>query len=392
MRMKFLNYKSILQQKNEEIEKIPLILNNKKIKSSSRKNKKIKQQLRKKISSTRIRKFNSIPDNTNLFFYAKPSLAEIQLKLNLSSFLRFYMKRNKTELLYENHIKNATHEQAYRFFYNKLMGKIQTYQLIDTDRGKNFEFSTNKLTKVVSLFTYLFYFIPIPILNEGSGGVTRFGLKLGSEQRKIKKTKNKLKHCITDANFITLLSILLTKIHERDFEHQEELELFIETRFQDFWALFKNQVKKNPNKLDLNQFWSEFLAQYFNALNCPLQKEDFHEIVNTAVKENIKKEEKKNNLLHLSELWQPAALNTLDLIASVEYLFKNLETNLQKECFMNHCKALIQNNNERNFISISPPLTPPASFWSIKSDRFDLQTTTHLSNFTNAAPLIVSCT
>ncbi len=388
--MKFLNYKLILQQKNEEIEKIPLILKNKKIKSSSRKNKKIKQRLRKKISSNRIKKFDSTPDTTNLFFYTKPPLAEIKLKLNLSSFLRFYMKSNKTEPLYENYIKNPTHEQAYRFFYNKLMGKIQTYQLIDTDRGENFELSSNKFTKLANLFTHLFNFIPLPILSDCTGGVMQFGFKQASEKRKIKKTKTKLNHCITDTNFIKLLSILLTRIHERDFEHQEELELFIETIFQDFWALFKSQVKKNPNKLDLNQFWSEFLVEYFKALNCPLQKEVFYGIVNTAVKENLKKEEGKNTLLHLSELWQPADLNTPALIASIEYLFKNLETNLQKECFMNHCKALIQNNNEKNFISISPPLTHPASFWSIKSDRFDLQTTTQLSNFTNAAPLIAS--
>ncbi|MDQ8039387.1 MAG: hypothetical protein REH83_03170 [Rickettsiella sp.] len=320
--MKTLNYKLRLHsnlKNEEEISSISTLLKNKKIVSSTKKIKKIKSELRRKISRKRIQRFDKKLENRNVFFYKKPSSAEIQLKNNFSILLRFYINTDKTERLYENHIENVFNERvnrAYRFFYNRLSGKIQTYQLLVTDQGNNFEISSNKFTKIAVLFTYLFYFIPVPILNESSGGATRYGLKLASEKRKIKKTKNKLDRCITDPNFIKLLSILLTIIHQSDFTHQENIELFLENIFQNFWILFKKQAKAYPNKENLINFWSEFLVTYFNDLKCPLQKENFYENVKKMIKES-------QAIIH-----QKSSFNLLDKCAlTIDMAHSNLPIN-----------------------------------------------------------------
>lgn len=375
--MQNLNYSLILPSKHEDQEKIPLFSKGKNSIYFRKKNKKFNKSLRKKISRKRMRKkLDMQSKNKNLFFCTKPSLLEIQLQINLASFLRLYTQNKKTELLYENAIGTSDNEQTYRFFYNKLIGKIQTYQLIDTDQGANFEFSANKFTKFANPFTYLFYFIPIPVFNVGAGNIARIGLKFKSDQRKIQKTKNKLRHCITETNFIKLLSILLTKIHERDIKHQENIELFLETRFKDFWTLFKQQAKKNPNKADLNQFWTELFVQYFKKLNCPYQKEDFYEAVKTLPKENTKSESLKN----LSEL-QPSAIDPFILIATIGLLYKTLETNLQQEFFIIHFQKLIQTYiDEINFIHTLSLLRQPTCFWPAQSTELQTASTCHFIN------------
>ena len=337
--------KLLLHLNNENKEMIPIILKSKKNIAPIKKNKKFKPSLRKKISYKRIKKFNSELENIKLFFYTSPSLAEIQLNINLASFLRIYLKSNKVDLLYEKFIDDVSDEskyctyRAYHFFYNKLAGKIQTYQLIDTDQGQNFVFSKNKLAKLASLFSHLFYFIPVPTLNQCSGGITRCGLKLASEHRKINKTKKKLHHCITDTNFIKLLSILLAKTHACDYAHQEKLELFLETRFKDFWSLFKRQAKEQPNK-NLNQFWLETFVQYFKELKCSLQKKDFYNIVKNLIQACQKEENLK--VRFITPQSQSASNTFTSLSMAFELLCKTLETKLQQEFFIRYIKDLIQ--------------------------------------------------
>lgn len=276
----------------EKKEKNALILKGKRIIRYIKKNK-IKENLRKKISKKRIKKFHTLSGNRNLFFSTQAlSPLETQFKQNLTELLSIYDKTNKIEQIHANHIdeadKNSVDKKfknacSYRYFYNKLSGKIQTYQLIDTDQGTNFRFSPNIGARILNLLTYGLNFIPAPLINGGSGGLARCAINISSDQRKIKKTKNKLDHCITETNFIKLLSILLTKIHEPDFSQQENLDLFLGKQFKNFWSVFKKQVKENPNREDLGKFWSECLLTYFQELKCPLLKENCFEKIDSML-------------------------------------------------------------------------------------------------------------
>jgi hypothetical protein len=319
------NKSSIFNHDTEE--KKPLILKRKRLIRSIKKNK-IITNLRKKISKKRINQFKASSENRNLFFSPKFSLLETQLKEKLASVLHLYTKTNKVEEIYENHIDGTPSEYSYRYFYNKFSGKIQTYQLIDTDQGKNFRFAPNLFTKLLGLLSYGFNFIPVPLINEGSGGLSRYALNTQSDQRKIKKTKNKLDHCITEHNFIKLLSILLTKTHEPDFSHQENINLFLEKQFKNFWSLFKKQAKKSPNTADLNTFWSECLFAYFKELKCPLLKENFYNNINTLFKETSMRENSAN--LFVTDAWQSTTSVNLPNPCTTP-IYDNLETNLQQQ-------------------------------------------------------------
>ena len=283
-----------------------------------------KNKLRNQIPSKKI---NFSQKNKNLFFINNASPIEIQLKNKLSAFLHFYTNSNETEQVYRNTIENTANEYVSRFFYNKLLGKIRAYQLIDTDRGSNFEFSPDLFTKIVGTSLNVFYVIPIPAVPGLMAGAGQVGLKIHSDKKKINKTKNKLDHCIPENNFVKLLSILLTKTHEADFAHQEKIDLFLEKTFENFWSLFKKQAKENPNREHLNQFWTECLVEYFKELKCPLLQESFYENLNTMVKE-------------IQTGCKPISHDTpQEIIASS---VKNSEINLQQQLFIMHfIKALL---------------------------------------------------
>ncbi len=246
-----------------------------KIKKIKRKNK-----LRDQIPSKKLT-ISFLANSKNLFFTNKASPIEIQIKNKLSVFLGFYTNSNETERIFRNTIENTSNEYAYRFFYNKLLAKLHSYQLIDTDRGSNFELSPNTFTRVVGTLLNVFYVVPILVIPGLIASSGQVGLKVASNKRKINKTKNKLDHCIPETNFIKLLSILLTKTHESEFSYQENIDLFLEKTFKNFWSLFKTQAKNNPNREQLNQFWSECLNEYLKELKCPLLQENFYENLNT---------------------------------------------------------------------------------------------------------------
>jgi hypothetical protein len=248
-----------------------------KIKKIKRKN-----NLRKQLPSKLF--FSS--KNTPLFFIKTPTAIEIQIKNKLATLLSFYTNSTEVEQIYRDTIENTGNEHVYRFFYNKLSGKIQTYQLIDTDRGSNFVLTPNLFTKITGTLFKLVYILPIAAIPGMIAGAGHVGLKTASDNRKVNKTKNKLDHCIPEDNFIKLLSILLTKTHEPEFSYQENTDLFLENTFKNFWSLFKQQAKTNPNKEHLNQFWSTCLMEYFKELKCPLMQENFYENLTTMTNNN----------------------------------------------------------------------------------------------------------
>lgn len=258
------------------------------------------------------------------------------LKNNLSILLDFYEDTQKTDQLYKEAIlvedpkKAARNKLAYRFFYNKLAGKLQTYQLIDTDRGENLAFSSNLATKVVATALNLVYVIPIPIIPAVIAGAGQVALKITSDKRKIAKTKNKLDHCIPENNFIKLLSSLLTKIHEPDFKNQENIDLFLAPIFQNFWSLFKNQAKENPKRENLNEFWSGCLVEYFKRLKCPLRQENFYEKVVAMAEKNWPK-------ANPGEPTNSPSPTT----ASIAPVVNHWGTNLQQQLLILYCIQLL---------------------------------------------------
>lgn len=223
----------------------------------------------------KIKKFHKFENNKFLFFNSKESLIESQLKAKLANFIAHDNTSDIIQNIYQQYIKNnKLNEYAYRHFYNKLSAKIDILKIIDLDRGKNIALVPNIVAKLLSLLTY-----SVELTSSakviGLGAVARHGINEISHGRKVKNAKNKLDHCITDINFIKLLSLCLTKMHELDFSHQERLDIFIDKQFLNFWSLFKKQAKLCSDTENLNRFWSTCLLLYFKELKCPLLKENF---------------------------------------------------------------------------------------------------------------------
>lgn len=245
------------------------------------KKRKTKNSLSQQVSKLKKTKYFYSTDNKNAFFNCpqKPSI-ESQLTLKFASLIPQYNIGDVIENLYQQTMQNnKLNERAYRHFYNRLSAKIEILKIIDLDQGKNIDLAANMLTKILSLFTYATELTSSAILI-GLGAGSKHGMKHISDKRKVKKAKNKLNHCITDVNFIKLISILLTKMHELDFSQQENLELFIDKQFLNFWSLFKKQAKLYSDTDDLNTFWSTYLAFYLKELKCPLLIENFANFLN----------------------------------------------------------------------------------------------------------------
>jgi hypothetical protein len=237
--------------------------------------KKPKKSLWQKVSKKRRQSLNKIEENKSLFFIPKESLVESQVKESLMSLIPQYHAENSINKLYQPYIQNKnSNERAYAHFYNKLSAKIDILKIINLDQGKNIALNPNIVCKLISLLTYSAELVSSAILI-GIAEATRHGVNEISDMRKIKNAKNKLNHCITDLNFIKLVSIILTKTHEPDFSHQENIDYFIDEQFLKFWSVFKKQAKLYSDSQDLNSFWSTCLFEYFKELKCPLLKDNF---------------------------------------------------------------------------------------------------------------------
>jgi hypothetical protein len=150
------------------------------------------------------------------------------------------------------------------------------------DKGKNIALVPNLVAKLLCLLTYSVEMASSHILRT-LGASARHGINKVSELRKIRSCKNKLAHCITDYKFISLLSILLTKMHTLDIPQQKNLDSFIDKHFLNFWSLFKKQAKLFPNTENLNGFWSTCLFTYFKELNSPSLQQNFEYCLNNMI-------------------------------------------------------------------------------------------------------------
>ncbi len=216
-----------------------------------------------------------LEENNNLFFNRKEPLFESQLKKCLFDFLPRYTQENSLHALYQRYIQhNKNNEYAYLNFYNKLSAKVDILKIINLDQGKNIALAPSLVCKLFSFFTHSVE-LASSIILAGLAAVTQYGIKEVSDRIKVKNAKNKLNHLITDLNFVKLISIILTKVHEPDFAHQERLDYFLDEQFLKFWSLFKKQAKIDTEITDLTIFWSTCLVEYFKELKCPLLKDNF---------------------------------------------------------------------------------------------------------------------
>ena len=268
--------------------------------------KKSKKSLWQKVTKKRrqqLKLSNSLKINKHLFLNQQLPLAESQLKDNLLAFLPEYHAENVIHKLYERFIQNnKINEHAYLHFYNRISAKVDVLKIIDGDQGKNIALNSDLVSKVVSALTHSVGLVS-SVIFDVIGAVIRCGISEISDMRKIKKAKNKLNHWITDLNFIKLLSIVLTKIHEPDFAHQEKIDYFLDEKFLIFWTLFKKQAKIDTEIPDLNDFWSTCLVEYVKELKCPLLKENFERCLNEMFK--LLKLPFSESLPTLTEINQP---------------------------------------------------------------------------------------
>ncbi|MFM2322889.1 MAG: hypothetical protein RLZZ225_1042 [Pseudomonadota bacterium] len=244
------------------------------------------------ISKKRKKIFNRLENKKLLFNFSETlvdgPLAKNELNLDLlkdklAHFILEYNEANKVEKLYQQYILgNELNERSYRSFYNKLSAKIEVLKIISVDKGKNIALVPNLIAKLLCLLTYSVEMASSHILRT-LGASARHGINKVSELRKIRSCKNKLAHCITDYKFISLLSILLTKIHTLDIPQQKNLDSFIDKHFLNFWSLFKKQAKLSPNTENLNGFWSTCLFTYFKELNSPSLQQNFEYCLNNMI-------------------------------------------------------------------------------------------------------------
>lgn len=242
------------------------------------------KSLWKKVSKKRRNGFSQIEKNKNLFFTPKDTLIDLHVKESLLSFMPQYEDETIVRKIYQHCIKNNRlsttqknkflNERAYFNFYNKLSAKIDILKIIDLDRGKNLALNQSLACKFISLLTSSAGFVSSPLCHVVAAA-TRHGISKISDRIKIENAKNKLNHCITDTNFIKIISIILTTIHEPDFYHQERLDYFLDEQFLKFWLVFKKQANIDTDAHDLNHFWSTCLFEYFKKLKCPLLKANF---------------------------------------------------------------------------------------------------------------------
>jgi|GEM_PF-1764518 hypothetical protein len=314
--MYFENYKILFSNKEKEPnlfkKRLPYDLIKKSKKSLWQKvTKKRRQQHKLSNSSLKI--------NKHLFLNQQLPLAESQLKDNLLAFLPEYHAENVIHKLYERFIQNnKINEHAYFHFYNRISAKVDVLKIIDADQGKNIALNPDMVSKVVSALTYSAGLVS-SVIFDVIGAVIRHGICEISDMRKITKAKNKLNHWITDLNFIKLLSIVLTKIHEPDFAHQEKIDYFLDEQFLIFWTLFKKQAEIDTEIPDLNDFWSTCLVEYIKVLKCPLLKDNFERCLNEMFK--------------LLQLPFPKSLPTLTEINQPN-LSKGVNTNSQESIFL----------------------------------------------------------
>ncbi|WP_342227963.1 hypothetical protein [Rickettsiella endosymbiont of Rhagonycha lignosa] len=284
--------------------------------------KKSKKSLWQKVTKKRrqqLKLSNSLEINNHLFLNQQLPLAESQLKDNLLAFLPEYHAENVIHKLYERFIQNnKINEHAYFHFYNRISAKVDVLKIIDADQGKNIALNPDMVSKVVSALTYSVGLVS-SVIFDVIGAVIRHGIGEISDMRKITKAKNKLNHWITDLNFIKLLSIVLTKIHEPDFDHQEKIDYFLDEQFLIFWTLFKKQAKIDTEIPDLNDFWSTCLVEYVKELKCPLLKDNFERCLNEMFK--------------LLQLPFPKSLPTLTEINQPN-LSKGFKTDSQESIFL----------------------------------------------------------
>lgn len=357
--MHFENYKILFSNKEKEPnlfkKRLPYGLIKKSKKSLWQKvTKKRRQQL--KLS-------NSLEINKHLFLNQQIPLVESQLKENLLVFLPEYHAENVIHKLYQRFIQNnKINEHAYFHFYNRISAKIDVLKIIDADQGKNIALNPDIISKVVSALTYSVGLVS-SVIFDVIGAVIRHGISEISGMRKIKKAKNKLNHWITDLNFIKLLSIVLTRIHEPDFAHQEKNDYFLDEQFLIFWTLFKKQAQIDTEIPDLNDFWSTCLVEYVKELKCPLLKDNFERCLNEMFK--------------LLKLPFPESLPTLTEINQPN-LSKGVNTDTQESIFLaqlilqviiNHYLTRLLEFNHRVKIQQNSS-TCASKFWCNENNNF----------------------
>lgn len=305
------------------------------------------------ISKKREPKFYLF-ENKNLYFNFGKTLVDKQLSKNLltahplkdklADFILEYNEGNKIEKLYQKHIQgNEANEQLYRSFYNRLSAKIDILKIISVDKGKNLALVPNMVAKLLCLLTYSVEMASSHVLRALGAG-TRHGINKISDIRKIRSAKNKLAHCITDYKFISLLSILLTKMHSLDIPQQKNLDSFVDEHFLNFWSLFKKQAKLSPNTENLNSFWSTCLFMYFKQLKSPSIQENFKHCLNnmTETLKDVNYSAQLKNILEMSQENHIAffQLFTLQSTAVQCYITQVLEQLIQAANATASCDSL----------------------------------------------------
>ncbi|WP_218814560.1 hypothetical protein [Rickettsiella endosymbiont of Dermanyssus gallinae] len=188
-----------------------------------------------------------------------------ELKSKLSKLLGYLLN----DPTIDEHIKalTANHNGYNPNFLDQITTKINVYKTIVYDKGRNFSLSSNDTTAIGLEAANIIFFIPY--IGSALSIPIRPMLYALDRQRKLRRTRRKFFRLIKNADFLKLISILLTNTHQPEFstQHREldKARKLDEKIFREFWLCFKHQVRlDSPETEDTHKFKS-FLEDFSSA-------------------------------------------------------------------------------------------------------------------------------
>jgi hypothetical protein len=230
--------------------------------------KKNKKKLRKKFlkKNKRHNNFPSQENNAKSKVITNNKLIPYEdfLKINYIGFIflniiYLHYETNKVDFCIQSIQTNPVLKDLFNLSYNQFRAKFNTLQIISHDKGKNLALGLSRLARFFSGLTHFFELLPSPFSTVGSA--IQFGISEIDKKNKVIKSKNALKFCNTQENFVKTVSLLFSYLLIKDRTDLENLDELVKKNFSIFWRILNKHAqflenKKSDIPMDIEKFWA----------------------------------------------------------------------------------------------------------------------------------------
>lgn len=188
------------------------------------------------------------------------------------SIIYLHHQTNKIDFCLQNIEKNPFLTQAFQLSYNKFRAKFYNLLVISADQGENFTLALSRQAEFFSSLTHFFELLPVPF--SALGGIIRIGINEINKRHKTDESKKLLNYCVTDENFIKIVSLFFSSILVKNLSETENLDLSVKKNFSIFWDILKEQAERFGNKPNLPNNIKMIWAYCFYLFELTLKKID----------------------------------------------------------------------------------------------------------------------